>query len=178
MNMTRKSRYKELCDAYEKGVRDCDLYRKECREFVQDLRSALAEYLRCPETKLYMFQPTRGFVFRSHVIQGDAFDTEFAENGTALIGFALNVNDEELEDKFFTFIVLFKKKDKEFFFSILDDEEEFSTENDGIVDFCEHIFKVSLKNLNERLAIFLESPTEESSPIGFKVQRESTGKKH
>lgn len=176
--MPKKNRYKELCEAYDHGVHECDTYRKDCREFVQELKSGLMDYLQCPETKIFMFPPTQGFVFKSHVIQGDAFDTEFVENGYALIGFAINVNAEELEDKFFTVVVIFKKIGKEFHFSILDDDADYSTESDGIIDFCEHIFKVSIKSLNERLGIFLESPNEESAPIGFKVQREGHSKKH
>lgn len=170
--MTRKSHYRELCEAYDRGVAECDDYRKECREFVQELRTALIDYLQCPDTKVYLFPPSRGFIFRSHILQGDALDTEFAENGVALIGFAINVNDDDLEDKFFTLIIGFKKVGNDFRFSILEDEKEFSSANDGIIDFCEYIFKISLKSLNERLAIFLESPLEESAPIGFKVQRE------
>lgn len=170
--MTRKNHYRELCEAYDRGVTECDTYRKECRDFVQELRTAIIEYLQCPDTKLYLFPPSRGFVFRSHILQGDALDTEFADNGVALIGFALNVNDDELDDKFFTFIVGFKKIGPDFHFSLLDDEKEFSSENDGIIDFCQYLFKISLKSLNDRLAIFLESPLEESAPIGFKVQRE------
>ena len=167
--MPKKNRYKELCEAYDHGVKECDNYRKECREFVQELKSALLDYLQCPETKLFMFQPTNGFMFKSHVMQGDAFDTEFGEGGTALIGFAMNVNQDEHEDKFFTFIIVFKKYEKEFHFRMIEDDEEFTTEDDGIVDFCEHIFKISQKSLSERLAIFLESPEEETAPIGFKV---------
>jgi hypothetical protein len=170
--MTRKNRYKELCEAYSKGVTDCDKYRRECREFVQDLRSALVEFFQCPDTKVFMFQPTKGFIFKSHVLQGDAFDTEFAENGTALIGFAINANHEEAENKFFTFIILFKKKGEVFRFSLLDDKEEFTSEEDGIVDFCEHIFNISVKSLKERLTYFLQSPEEEMAPIGFKIQQE------
>jgi hypothetical protein len=175
--MTRKNRYKELCTAYDNGVESCDQYRRECREFVQDLRSAIIEYLQCPDTKVFLFQPTRGFVFKSHVLQGDAFDTEFAENGTALIGFAINANDKELEDKFFTFIVLFKKKGEDFYFSLLDDAEDYTTKDDGIIDFCEHVFNVSVKSLNERLSFFLQSPEEEVAPIGFKIQQQKEAKK-
>lgn len=170
--MTKKSFYRELCEAYDRGIAECDSYRKECRDFVQDVRNALVEYLQCPDTKVYLYPPSRGFIFRSHILQGDALDTEFADNGVALIGFALNVNHDNLDDKFFTFIVAFKKVGKDFHFSLIDDEKEFSTENDGIVDFCEYLYKISLKSLNDRLAIFLESPMEESAPIGFKVQRE------
>ncbi len=177
LNMTRKSHYKELCEAYDRGVESCDRYRRECREFVQDLKSALVEYLQCPDTKIYMFPPSRGFIFRSHILQGDALDTEFADNGLALIGFALNVNHDDLEDKFFTLIVTFKKIGKEFHFGLIEDEKEFTTESDGVIDFCEYLFKLSLKSLNDRLAIFLESPMEESAPIGFKVTREVPRKK-
>lgn len=175
--MTRKNRYKELCEAYEHGVQECDTYRRECREFVQELKSALVDFLQCPDTKVFMFQPTRGFVFKSHVIQGDALDTEFVENGFALIGFAINVNANELEDKFFTVVVIFKKIGSEFHFSLLDDDNDFSTHEDGLIDFCEYIFNVSKRSLDERLNIFLESPSEESAPIGFKVQRETHSRK-
>jgi len=175
--MTRKNHYKELCDAYDRGVKECDKYRHDCREFVHELKSAIIEFLQCPDTKLYLFPPSRGFVFRSHTLQGDALDTEFVENGQALIGFALNVNDKDIEDKFFTFIITFKKIGKDFHFGIIEDENEFTTENDGIMDFCEYVFNISIKNLNERLAIFLESPLEESAPIGFKVQRENSRRK-
>ncbi|GAB4271973.1 MAG: hypothetical protein Kow0029_10170 [Candidatus Rifleibacteriota bacterium] len=174
--MPKKNRYKELCEAYDKGVEDCNNYRRECREFVQELKSALVEYLQCPETKIFMYQATRGFVFKSHLIQGDAFDTEFIDNGLALIGFAINVNDDDLEDKFFTIVIQFKKIGQEFHFGIIDDDKEFTTENDGIIDFCDYFFKISLKTLRERLTIFLESPSEESAPIGFKVQMETGSK--
>ena len=170
--MPKKNRYKDLCHAYDEGVEECNLYRKECRDFVQELKTALIAYLQCPETKIFMFQPTKGFVFKSHVLQGDVFDTEFAENGTALIGFALNVNDKDIQDKFFTFIVLFKKIGDEFHFSVLDDEKEFKSQDKGIEEFCEYLYSIALKNLKERLDIFLESPAEESAPIGFKVKRE------
>lgn len=169
--MPRKTKYKELCDAYDTGVDACNNYRKECREFVQDLRTSIIETLSCPDTKIFMFQPSKGFIFKSHVIQGDAFDTEFGDNGTAIIGFALNVNND-LQDKFFTFLVIFKKIEDKFHFSIIDDDEEFVSTSDGFIKFGEHMFQIAFKNLSERLAIFLESPDEKSAPIGFRVQRE------
>ena len=169
--MTRKTKYQELCKAYDKGVEACNNYRHECREFVQELRSSIIDTLSCSDTKVFMFQPSKGFVFKSHVIQGDVFDTEFGDSGTAIIGFAINVN-KELQDKFFTFLVIFKKIEDKFRFSIIDDDKEFVSTNDGFIDFGEHMFHVAFKNLSERLAIFLESPGEKSAPIGFRVQHE------
>ena len=170
--MPKKNKYKALCQAYKTGVEECNNYRKECREFAQELRSSLIETLNCRETKVFMFQPTQGFIFKSSRLQGDAFDTEFADNGVALIGFAINVNGDDPEDKFFTFIVTFTKEKEHFIFKILDDEKEFDSKEDDVTDFCEHIFEVAQKNLSERLKIFLKSPTEESAPIGFKVNNQ------
>ena len=171
--MSKKTKYKQLCEAYQKGVEECDQYRKACREFVVDLRGTLLETFQCPETKIFMFPPTHGFVFKSSRIQGDAYDTEFADNGVALIGFAINANLDSHDDKFFTFIVTFKKTQEKITCQILDDDKEFSNADDGLVDFCEHIFKLAHKNLSERLKVFLQSPDEESAPIGFRVQNES-----
>ncbi len=168
--MTRKSNYAKLCDAYDDGVEACNEYRKECRDFVQELRTAIVESLGCPEGKVFMFQPSKGFVFKSRVIRGDAFDTEFADNGRAVIGFAINVNNLDLQDKFFTFIVIFKKVSDKIQFHIADDEDKkFYNTTEGINDFCHHLYKVAFKNLSERLKIFLQSPYEESAPIGFQV---------
>lgn len=170
--MPKKNKYKELCAAYDVGVEACDNYRRECREFVQELRASIIETLGCLETKIFMFQASKGFVFRSHVIQGDALDTEFGDGGTAIIGFSINVN-QDLHDKFFTFLVIFKKIDNDFHFQIIDDEEEFVNSSDGFSNFGKRLFYVAYKNLSERLQIFLKSPDEVSAPIGFKVQHET-----
>ena len=169
--MSRKSKYKELCHAYDIGVEACDNYRRECRECVQELRASIIETLGCLDTKIFMFQPSKGFVFKSHIIQGDAFDTEFGDHGTAIIGFAINLN-LDLQDKFFTFLVILKKVEDKFHFHIIDDEVEFINTADGFANFGEHLFQISKKNLSERLNIFLESPEEKSSPIGFRVQHD------
>jgi len=169
--MTRKNNYKELCAAYDIGVEACDNYRRQCREFVQELRASIIESLGCLETKIFMFQASKGFVFRSHVIQGDAFDTEFGDGGTAIIGFSINVN-HDLQDKFFTFMVIFKQIDGKFHFHIIDDEAEFINTADSFADFGEHLFGIAYHNLAERLQNFLESPDEVSAPIGFRVQHE------
>lgn len=166
--MPRKNRYKQLCAAYDKGVEECNEYRRECREFVADLRNSIIESIGCPETKVFMFTPSTGFEYKGHMIQGDAFDTEFGENGTAGIGFAINVNDDDPDDKFFTFIVIFKKSGNEIHFNI-DEEKEFASTLDGINDFCDYLFEVAQKNLAGRLANFLQSPLNENKPIGFKV---------
>ncbi len=167
--MPRRNRYKQLCEAYDRGVTECDQYRRECHEFVHELRNSIIESLGCVETKVFMFPPSSGFVYNSQMIQGDALDTEFGENGTAAIGFAINVNGDDLEEKFFTFMVIFKKTGSKIRFS-MDDEHEFVNSNEGINDFCDHLFEVARKNLLGRLSNFLQSPGEESKPIGFKVQ--------
>ena len=169
--MTKRSKYKMLCEAYDQGVEACNEYRKECREFIQDLRGCIIEYLGCPETKLFMYQPTKGFIFKSHIIQGDSYDTEFGDKGTALIGFALNVNNVDLNNKFFTFLVVLKRTENKMVFGILEEEKEFAATHDGINHFCEYLFKVSQKSLRERLDNFLESPEEKAAPIGFRVKQ-------
>jgi hypothetical protein len=174
--MPRKNRYKTLCEAYDKGVSACNEYRRECYEFVNDLRSAVIESLNCPETKVYMFPPSTGFDFKSQQLKGDAFDTEFGENGTAGIGFAINVNNEALEEKFFHFIIVFKKNGNQITFNI-DDEKEFVNSHDGINDFCDYLFEVAQKNLANRLAEFLQSPMNTNKPIGFKIEEEGSQKK-
>jgi hypothetical protein len=167
--MPRRNRYKELCNAYDRGVAECDQYRRECHEFVHELRNSIIESLNCVETKVFMFQPSAGFVYKSQMIQGDALDTEFGENGTAAIGFAINVNGDSLDEKFFTFLVLFKKAGSKIRFSI-DEEKEFINSVEGISDFCDYLFEIARKNLLGRLSNFLQSPGEESKPIGFRVQ--------
>lgn len=174
--MPRKNRYKQLCAAYEKGVLECNEYRRDCYEFVNELRNSIIESLNCPETKVYLFPPSTGFDFKSQQIKGDAFDTEFGENGTAGIGFAINVNDEDLDEKFFNFIIVFKKNGHKITFNI-DDEKEFENSLDGINDFCDYLFTVAHKNLAGRLANFLQSPFSENKPIGFKIEEKSSGKK-
>lgn len=174
--MPRRNRYKQLCEAYDRGVAECNQYRRECREFVHDLRNCILESLNCPETKIFMFPPSTGFVFNSQSLQGDALDTEFGENGTAAIGFAINVNDDDLEEKFFTFLVIFKKTGSKIIFSV-DDDKEFVNSNDGINDFCDYLFEISRKNLLGRLDNFLQSPREENTPIGFRPQSETPATK-
>lgn len=174
--MPRKNRYKLLCEAYDKGVLECNEYRKDCYEFVNDLRNSIIESLNCPETKVYLFSPSTGFDFKSQQIKGDAFDTEFGENGTAGIGFAINVNDEALEERFFNFIVVFKKNGNKITFNI-DDEKEFDNSQDSNNDFCDYLYKVAHKNLSGRLANFLQSPFSENKPIGFKIEEKSDNKK-
>jgi hypothetical protein len=169
--MTKKSKYKMLCEAYEQGVESCNEYRKECREFIQDLRGCIIEHLGCPETKLFMYQPTKGFIFKSHIIQGDSYDTEFGDKGTALIGFALNVNDAAIENKFFTFLVVLKRIEDKMIFGILDEDKDFDATPEGSSEFCEYLFEVSQKSLQGRLENFLESPEEKAAPIGFKVKQ-------
>ena len=167
--MPRKNLYKKLCEAYDMGVAECSQYQQECREFVQELRTAIIENVHCPETKLFMFPPSTGFVYNSQSLQGDALDTEFGENGTAAIGFAINVNDGDLEEKFFTFMIIFKKAGSKIVFSV-DDDKEFVNTNEGINDFCDYLFEVAQKNLLGRLDNFLKSPEKMNAPIGFRPQ--------
>ncbi len=170
--MPRRNRYKQLCEAYDRGVTECSQYQQECREFVQEIRTAIIESLNCPETKVFMFPPSSGFVYNSQSLQGDALDTEFGENGTAAIGFAINVNDNDLQEKFFTFMIVFKKTGSKILFSV-DDEREFVNNNEGINDFCEYLFEVARRNLLGRLDNFLQSPKDMNTPIGFKPQDEA-----
>ena len=167
--MPRKNRYKQLCEAYDRGVTECSQYQQECREFVHDIRSAIAESLNCPETKVFMFPPSSGFVYNSQSLQGDALDTEFGENGTAAIGFAINVNDAALQEKIFTFMIVFKKTGSKIIFSV-DDDREFVNNNEGINDFCDYLFEVARRNLLGRLDNFLQSPKNMSATIGFKPE--------
>lgn len=167
--MSRHNRYKILCEAYDRGVAECDQYRHECYEFVHDLRNSVIESLNCVETKVFMFSPSTGFAYKSQMIQGDAHDTEFGENGTAAIGFAINVNGDDLEEKFFTFMVIFKKAGSKIRFNI-DDDKEFVNSNEGINEFCDYLFEIAQKNLLGRLTNFLQSPGEENTPIGFRMQ--------
>ena len=162
------SKYKQLCEAYDIGIKECNDYCTECRDFVQDLKNSILEYLGCRETKLFMFPPSAGFVYNNQTLQGDALDTEFGENGQAAIGFALNVNGEGLEEKFVTFIIVFTKAGEKISFSV-DDEKEFVNTNDGINNFCEYLFEVARKNLKNRLQNFLKSPDSANKPIGFKL---------
>ncbi len=173
--MPRRNRYRQLCEAYDRGVAECSQYQQECREFVQEIRSAIIESLNCPETKVFMFSPSSGFVYNSQSLQGDALDTEFGENGTAAIGFAINVNDNHLQEKFFTFLVIFKKTGSKILFSV-DDEKEFVNSNDGINDFCEYLFEMARKSLLGRLDNFLQSPRDMNTPIGFRPQAEEPRK--
>lgn len=174
--MPRRNRYKQLCEAYDSGVEECNQYRRECYEFVQDLRNAISESLNCAETKIFMFPPSTDFVFNGHSLQGDAHDTEFGENGSAAIGFAINVNDGDLEEKFFNFVVIFKKAGSKIVFSI-DEEKEFANSNEGINDFCDYLFEVARKNLLGRLQNFLQSPLDQNTPIGFKLESEPIAEK-
>ena len=171
--MPRHNRYKQLCEAYDRGVEECNQYRRECHEFVTELRSCIVESLNCPDTKIFMFPPSNGFVFNSQSLQGDALDTEFGENGSAAIGFAINVNGNDLEEKFFTFVLIFKKTGSKIIFSI-DDDKEFVNDNEGINGFCHYLFEVARKNLLGRLDNFLQSPLDENKPIGFKLQHETS----
>lgn len=166
-----KTKYKELCDAYDKGVKDCEEYRQECYDFVQELRSYIIGTLKCAESKIFMFSPSQGFVHKSQIIQGDALDTEFEDNGTALIGFAINVNDQDLKDKFFTFIISFKKVADMIVFGIPFEDKEFNNTSKGMESFCKYFFSMAKENLSKRLEIFLQSPEEQSAPIGFKVSK-------
>lgn len=163
--MPKQNRYKLLCEAYDRGVEECNQYRKECREFVHELRNSIIESLSCLETKLFMYQPSTGFLYKPQMLQGDALDTEFGDNGTAAIGFAINFNNEGLEEKIFTFMVIFKKTGSKIRFNI-DDENEFVNTDEGINDFCNYFFKTSEEDLTNRLSSFLRSP---NTPIGFKV---------
>jgi hypothetical protein len=169
----RKSRYREICQAYNQGVTSCDEYRKTCFDFVNDLRTALIENLDIPETKVFLYPPSKGFILRDHRFEGGAFETEFVDGGVALIGFAINANDTKPEDRFFTVIVSFKRIEGEMFFSLVEDDQEFPGNHEGMVLFCDYLFETAAAALKRRLDFFLESPAEESAPIGFKVNRES-----
>jgi hypothetical protein len=171
MSKTKKTtKYNSLCEAYQFGIEECDLYRKECREFVHDMKNHIMESLNCPETKIFMFSPSGNFVFNSQTLQGDALDTEFGENGMAAIGFAINVNGEHLEERFFTFILMFKKVDGEFVFNV-DDNKDFKNEHEDICKFCDYLYEIAHKNLTNRLKNFLQSPDAENKPIGFRLNQ-------
>lgn len=166
------SRYKRLCEAFDQGIKDCQNYQNECRDFVHELKNSVVESLGCSETKVYMFPPSAGFVPEGGHLHGDEFDTEFGENGTAAIGFAINVNGKSLEEKFFSFIVVFKKTGKIITFNI-DENEDFKNTPDGVKDFCDYLFKEAEKNLLGRLKNFLHSPEDASKPIGFRASGDS-----
>lgn len=166
-----KSKYLQLCEAYQLGIDECDAYRKECREFVHDMKNHIMEGLGCLETKVFMFPPSTDFVFNSQTLHGDAFDTEFGENGMAAIGFAINVNSDLLEERFFTFIIMFKKVAGEIIFNV-DDNKEFKNTPEDICDFCEYLFEIAHKNLSNRLKNFLQSPDAENKPIGFRLNQD------
>lgn len=169
----RKSRYQKLCAAYDNGVAECNQYRQECYDFVNDLRSAVIENMDIPETKIFLYSPEKGFVLKKHRFSGGAFETEFADGGVSLIGFAINANDDKAEDKFFTFIVSFKRVKDGMFFSLIDDDCEFPNSPEGFADFCEYLFETANGALRSRLKFFLQNPEEEEgAPIGFKVNRE------
>ena len=162
-----KSKYKQLCEAYDFGIKECNNYCKECRDFVQELKNNILDYLGCHETKLFMYPPSTGFIYNNQTLQGDSLDTEFGENGQAAIGFALNVNGNDLEEKFVTFIIVFKKIDNKISFSV-DDEKDFWNTHEGIEKFCDYLFEVANDNLKNRLQNFLKSPESANKPIGFK----------
>lgn len=164
----RVSLYKKLCEAYDLGIKDCQAYQKECRDFVHELRHCIIESLGCPETKIFMFPPSVGFVPEGSRDHGDEFDTEFGENGTAAIGFAINVNDRDIQEKFFTFLIVFKKSDSKITFNV-DDNKDFKNTPEGIKEFCDYLYKEAEKNLLGRLKNFLQSPEETSKPIGFRA---------
>lgn len=170
--VTKGNKYKTLCEAYKKGVEECDSYRKECREFVHDIKNSIMESLNCPETKVFMFSPSSGFVFNNQTLQGDCFDTEFGENGTAAIGFAINVNGDDLEEKFFNFILIFKKIDSQISLNI-DDERDFYDTPEGIENFCNYLFEMAQNSLENRLKKFLQSPNTSDKPIGFRMNPEN-----
>lgn len=162
------SRYKRLCDAYDQGIKECLEYQNECRDFVHELKNSIVESLGCRETKVYMFPPSTGFVPEGGHLHGDEFDTEFGENGTAAIGFAINVNGKSLEEKYFTFLIVFKKTGKTITFNV-DDNKDFKNTNEGVKEFCDYLFKEAEKNLLGRLKNFLHSPEDASKPIGFRA---------
>ncbi|NLM17298.1 MAG: hypothetical protein GX221_06235 [Candidatus Riflebacteria bacterium] len=168
--MARRTKYQQLAVAYDKGVKDCNNYQAKCRDFVTDLKCSLIEYLNCPETKIYMFQPTMGLQVKDRSFKGDAFDIEFGEDGKAAIGFAVNVNDQDLKDKFFSFLVIFKKKGENFEF-MFDDKKKFLSSPEGIEEFCEHLFNEAQQNLLQRLENFLSSPEDTEKPIGFQMAK-------
>lgn len=165
----RENRYKKLCEAYDKGVKECLEYQNECRDFVHELKNSIVESLGCQETKIYMFQPSVGFVPSHGHDHGDEFDTEFGENGTAAIGFAINVNGKSLEEKYFTFLIVFKKTGSKITFNV-DDNKDFKNTPEGVKEFCDYLFKEAEKNLLGRLKNFLTSPEDASKPIGFRAE--------
>ncbi len=175
--MARKeNRYKKLCEAYDLGIKECVEYQQECRDFVHELKNSIVESLECPETKVFMFPPSTGFVREEGHLQGDEFDTEFGENGTAAIGFAINVNGKSLEEKFFTFLIAFKKTGNQIIFNV-DDNKDFKNTPEGVKDFCDYLFKEAEKNLLARLKNFLQSPEDAAKPIGFRMASEHNSNK-
>ena len=149
----RENRYKKLCEAFDIGIKECRDYQQECRDFVHELKNSIIESLGCPETKVFMFPPSTGFIPEGGHLHGDEFDTEFGENGTAAIGFAINVNGKSI-----TFNV--------------DDNKDFKNTPEGVKDFCDYLFKEAEKNLLGRLKNFLLSPEDASKPIGFRMASE------
>ena len=164
----RENRYNKLCEAYDRGIKDCQDYQKEWRDLVHELKNSIVESLNCSETKVFMFQPSLGFVLEGNRDHGDEFDTEFGENGTAAIGFAINANGPSLKEKFFTLLVVFKKSDSNITFNI-DDKKDFKNTQDGVKEFCDYLYKEAEKNLLNRLQNFLHSPDDTSKPIGFRA---------
>jgi hypothetical protein len=171
----QKNRFRLLCEAYDKGVRECDEYRTACREFVVDLRGAIVEFFSCPEHKIFLYPPTQGFTYRSHILQGDATDIEFLENGDAVIGFAINASNtvDELENKFFTFLVRFRKTGPKMVFGLYEDESVFEASEEGLGKFCDYFFPITVDTLERRLEFFLQEP-EKPLPIGFQVRNRET----
>ena len=144
--MSKSSRYKEICDAYNRGVKACDEYRVECHDFVLDLKAAIVEQFACPEHKVRLFPPTKGLPLGSLSRPGDPSDMEFSEDGHCLIGVAINANRsiKEINDKWFTFIAQFKKIRGVMQFGLFDDENRFPTDAEGLELFCEFLFQLGI----------------------------------
>ena len=168
--MKRNTRYKEICEAYNRGVKECDEYRQECRDFVLELKASIVEHFGCAEHKIRFFPPTKGLPLGATSRAGDPSDMEFSEDGYCLIGVAINANGsaQEIHDKWFTFIVQFKKIRGIMQFSLFQDENRFPYDPDGLQAFCDFLFAISKETLEKRLEIFLLRE-EETVPIGFQV---------
>ena len=173
--MSRKSRYAQLCDAYRAGVKTCDNYRQQSREFVSELRQHLIGNFECPETRLYLFPPSQGFSTKPPILPGDSTDIEFLENGDSVIGVAINANDRKTDNQnmFFTFTIRFRLVKEKLMFSIIDDDQEFPGNEDGIMAFCDYLFEMARDNLTNRLQAFLQDD-QDPFPIGFRVGEDDT----
>lgn len=165
------NRYKKLCEAYSKNMKDFKAYKQECHEFAQQLRDAIIAYYEIPENRLRLRSKEDPKVLTDDIYA--AMDMQKDTFWHVRFAISLFCNKDEFPDENITFEACIKKTNnafllklpKETAFTIHREEDKFIFKE--FLDFLFMFLKSFYENELDRFLTSGQFPKEQA-PIGFR----------